>query len=47
MNKKLESILKKLESEKNQQKIKKFNAALSILAIFLLQGCIVNLILHP
>ena len=34
MNKKLDSILKKLESEKNQQKIKKFNIALSILAIF-------------
>jgi len=34
MSKKLDSILKKLESEKNQQKIKKFNAALSILAIF-------------
>ena len=34
MSKKLDSILKKLESEKNQQKIKKFNIALSILAIF-------------
>ena len=34
MSKKLDSILKKLESEKNQKKIKKFNVALSILAIF-------------
>ncbi len=34
MSKKLNSILKKLESEKNQKNIKKFNIALSILAIF-------------
>ena len=34
MSKKLDSILKKLESEKNQQKIKKFNITLSILALF-------------
>ena len=34
MSKKLDSILKKLESEKNQQKIKKINITLSILALF-------------
>ena len=34
MSKKLDSILKKLESEKNQKNIKKFNIVLSILAIF-------------
>ncbi len=34
MSKKLDYILKKLESEKNQTKIKKFNIALSFLAIF-------------
>jgi hypothetical protein len=34
MSKKLDYILKQLESEKNQTKIKKFNIALSFLAIF-------------
>ena len=47
MNKKLESILKKLESEKNQQKIKNSMPLYQSWLFFLLQGCIVNLILHP
>ena len=34
MSKKLDYILKKLESEKNQKNIKKFNITLSFLAIF-------------
>ena len=34
MSKKLEAILKILESEKNQKNIKKFNIFLSILAVF-------------
>ena len=34
MSKKLNSILQKLESEKNQKNIKKFNIVLSVLAIF-------------
>ena len=34
MSKKLESILKKLESEKNQNFIKRFNGSLSLIAIF-------------
>ena len=34
MSKKLESILKKLESEKNQNFIKRFNSSLSFIAIF-------------
>ena len=34
MSKKLESILKKLESEKNQNFIKRFNSSLSLIAIF-------------
>ena len=34
MNKKLESILKKFESKKNQNFIKRFNSILSLIAIF-------------